>query len=89
MELKRGMIVKSKAGRDKDCIYVICDVKNEYVYLADGASRPLSRMKKKNRKHLQPVLKYGALCPASDGEIRKIIKDYNSREGAAPQMRED
>ena len=26
MELKRGMLVKSKAGRDKDCIYVIGDV---------------------------------------------------------------
>ena len=40
MELKRGMLVKSKAGRDKDCIYVIGDVRNEYVYLADGASKP-------------------------------------------------
>ena len=57
MELKCGMPVKSKAGRDKGCIYIIGDVKNEYVYLADGSSRPLCRMKKKNRKHLQLILK--------------------------------
>lgn len=84
MELKRGMLVKSKAGRDKGCIYVIGDVKNEYVYLADGAARPLCRMKKKNRKHLQPVLKIRADRPDSDEEIRKIIRNLESSEGKRP-----
>ena len=89
MELKRGMLVKSKAGRDKDCIYVIGDVRNEYVYLADGASKPLCRMKKKNRKHLQPILKDGIQCPGRDEEIRKVIRNLESSEGARPQVRED
>ncbi len=35
MELKPGMFARSKAGRDKDCIYVIRSVNDEYVYLAD------------------------------------------------------
>ena len=89
MELKCGMPVKSKAGRDKGCIYIIGDVKNEYVYLADGSSRPLCRMKKKNGKHLQPILKDGMKWPGSDEEIRKVIRNLESSEGARPQVRED
>ena len=89
MELKCGMPVKSKAGRDKGCIYIIGDVKNEYVYLADGSSRPLCRMKKKNRKHLQPILKDEMKWPGSDEEIRKVIRNLESSEGARPQVRED
>ena len=76
MELRRGMLVKSKAGRDKDCIYVIGDVKNEYVYLADGALRPLSRMKKKNIRHLQPILSVKAGSISDDQEIRHVIREY-------------
>lgn len=36
MELKPGMLARSKAGRDKDCIYVIRSVNDEYVYLANS-----------------------------------------------------
>ena len=54
MNYEPGMLARSRAGHDKGSIYVIISVKNEYVYLADGALRPLSRMKKKNIRHLQP-----------------------------------
>ena len=45
MLFKPGMLVKSKAGRDKGCIYVIIDVNAEYIYLADGVKRPVCRGK--------------------------------------------
>lgn len=89
MEFRRGMLVKSKAGRDKNCIYVVGDVKNEYVYLTDGASKPLCRMKKKNRKHLQPILKAGTYCPDRDVEIREIIRKYKSGGDTGLLLRED
>ena len=75
MNFEPGMLVRSKAGHDKNCIYVIISVKNEYVYLADGALRPLSRMKRKNVRHLQPILKIRA-ADLSDDEIRKVIRGY-------------
>lgn len=53
MELKPGMLARSKAGRDKDCIYVIRSVNDEYVYLADSLEEGTRRIKKKNRKHIQ------------------------------------
>ena len=47
MQLEPGMLARSKAGHDKNCIYVIICVKDEYVYLADGQLRPVCRAKKK------------------------------------------
>lgn len=41
MQLEPGMLARSKAGHDKNCIYVIICVKDEYVYLADGQLRPV------------------------------------------------
>lgn len=53
-----GMLACSRAGHDKDGIYVIIMEGGEYVYLADGAGRPLERPKRKNRKHIQVIKKY-------------------------------
>ena len=47
MQMKPGMLVRSKAGHDKNCVYVIISVKDEYVYLADGQLRPSARQKRK------------------------------------------
>ena len=44
MELKPGMLARSKAGRDKDCIYVIRSVNDEYVYLADSLEERTRRI---------------------------------------------
>ncbi|TCK93437.1 ribosomal protein L14E/L6E/L27E [Natranaerovirga hydrolytica] len=52
-KLKLGQIVKSKAGRDKDRLFVIFEVKDEYVYLVDGDLRKLENPKKKKMKHIQ------------------------------------
>ena len=57
MVLKPGMLVKSKAGHDKNCIYVIIRVNDEYVYLSDGRKNTSGKLKRKNRKHLQVILK--------------------------------
>lgn len=74
MKLEAGMLARSKAGRDKDRIYVIIRVDNEYVYVADGELRPLLHMKRKNRKHLQPITKIRLCGRPEDAAIREIVK---------------
>lgn len=54
-ELKAASLVKSRAGRDKDELYIIIRTNGEYVYLSDGRKHPLSKQKRKNRKHLQLI----------------------------------
>ena len=42
-----GMLARSKAGHDKNCIYVIIHVNDEYVYLSDGQKHTFERLKRK------------------------------------------
>jgi len=46
-EMKAGMFAISKAGHDKGSLYLIKETEGEYVYLIDGAGRPLAKPKKK------------------------------------------
>lgn len=52
-----GMLAVSKAGHDKDMLYVIIGIDKEYVYLVNGKNHNLNAPKKKNRKHIQ-IIKY-------------------------------
>ena len=47
---KAGMLARSKAGHDMGKVYVIIEVDDTYVYLADGSIRTLKNLKKKDRK---------------------------------------
>ncbi|WP_312701600.1 KOW domain-containing RNA-binding protein [Sedimentibacter sp.] len=52
-DLKIGQIVKSKAGRDKDRVFIICSIFDEqFVFVCDGDLRKLNSPKKKKVKHL-------------------------------------
>lgn len=72
MELKPGMLARSKAGRDKDCIYVIRSVNDEYVYLANSLEEGTRRIKKKNRKHIQVIMKTGNVKCEAHGRIKHV-----------------
>lgn len=81
-----GMLASSKAGHDKDTVYVIVKEETEYIYLVDGKVRTLDKPKRKNKKHIQIIKK----CPdpdtalqiksgcADDMMIRKFIKKYKA-----------
>ena len=72
MVLEPGMLARSKAGRDKDCIYVIISVNDEYVYLADTPVGDARRIKKKNRKHIQVIKKTGNVKCEAHGRIKHV-----------------
>ena len=52
-----GLLASSKAGHDKDKIYVIIREDKEYVRLADGKYKTNANLKKKRKKHIQ-IIKY-------------------------------
>ena len=52
-----GLLASSKAGHDKDKIYVIIREDKEYVWLADGKYKTYANLKKKKKKHIQ-LIKY-------------------------------
>ena len=79
MKLEPGMLAVSKAGRDKGHVYVIIDAGKEYVYVADGELRPLRHMKRKNTKHLQPILKMRLEEMPDDTAVRNIISTFTQQ----------
>lgn len=46
MDYEFGMLAWSRAGHDKDKLYVIIKTEGEYVYLSDGRLKPVERPKK-------------------------------------------
>ena len=52
--LRPGAIVRSLAGRDQGCCYVVVQqVDERLVAVANGRQRPIDRPKQKNRRHLE------------------------------------
>lgn len=55
MELKKGMLARSKAGHDKDQLYVVLSIEENNAWLVNGTTKPVDGAKKKKLKHLQPI----------------------------------
>jgi len=80
----KGQMVMSKAGHDKDNIYVISSIEDEYLYLVDGRLRKLTNPKKKKKMHVQPInyvdtklkSKFDANENVINEEIKYAIKQY-------------
>lgn len=53
-----GYMGISRAGHDRDRVYLIIGEDQEYVYLADGKFRDFDHPKKKKKKHIQVIKKY-------------------------------
>lgn len=75
-----GMLAKSKAGHDKGHIYIILSVDETYVYLSDGRIRTAGHLKKKKKKHVQPIHKRYDVTGADDVAIKRILKEYKEKD---------
>lgn len=81
-----GQYVISRAGHDKDMLYVIVAEEGDFVYLSDGRLKLPDNPKKKRRKHVQPInrtVEETLLERLTAGEavepeaIKYAIKQYN------------
>ena len=50
-----GEFATSKAGHDKDRLYMIVGEEEEWVYLCDGRLRGVEHPKKQKQKHIQII----------------------------------
>ena len=86
-----GELATSKAGHDKDRLYMIVGEEGECVYLCDGRLRGVEHPKKKKTKHIQiihssaqdtliQIIKQNLPGERDeiDRQIRKTLEDYLS-----------
>ena len=83
MDILKGSLVYSKAGRDKGRLFMVMDKEADLVYLADGDTRRMDNPKRKKLKHIisanyMPELDIDAI---SDSGIRKVLSEYSERVG--------
>jgi len=84
-----GELATSKAGHDKDRLYMIVGEEGECVYLCDGRLRSVEHPKKKKKKHIQIIhssaqdtliqtIKQNLPGERDeiDRQIRKTLEDY-------------
>lgn len=84
-----GELATSKAGHDKDRLYMIVGEEGECVYLCDGRLRGVEHPKKKKKKHIQiihssaqdtliQIIKqnFPGERDEIDRQIRKTLEDY-------------
>ena len=77
---EKGMLAKSLAGHDKGKVYVIINIEETMVYLADGENRTLDKLKKKKKKHVQLIRQKNQIDDADDASIKKILNNYKKTE---------
>ena len=86
-----GELATSKAGHDKDRLYMIVGEEEEWVYMCDGRMRGVEHPKKKKKKHIQiihssaqdtliQIIKQNLPGERDeiDRQIRKTLEDYLS-----------
>lgn len=76
MDIVRGRIVRSKAGRDKDTFYIVVK-SDEAVWVANGRERKLSSPKRKNPKHLALTATVLSV-PETDKQLRRALRDFGA-----------
>lgn len=83
-----GMLAFSKAGHDKDRVYMIIDQDETFVYLCDGRLRTVDKPKRKKYKHIQIIKKIsdevrecldGGRTP-DDIMIRRTLDEFKKRQ---------
>ena len=82
-----GQFAISKAGHDKDALYVVVRQENDFVYLCDGRLKTPEKPKKKRLKHVQPVnrtvdeallKKLQSVGKVYADEIKHALKQYGN-----------
>ena len=79
MEIKRGTVVRSRAGHDAGLFMAVLETDGKYALTADGKTRTIVSPKRKNLIHLAPtatVLSEGEM--ESDSSLRKALKRFKA-----------
>ena len=70
-----GQFVISKAGHDKDEVYIIIEENDKQLLLSDGEYKKTGNPKRKNRKHVSFTTEY--LKPEQTEKLKLLDEEAN------------
>ena len=88
-EYSSTLLAVSRAGHDRDTVYVVLHSDDTYFWLVDGKRRTLENPKKKKQMHVQvishlPAELLGKMQSITlDAHVRKIISSYTRTDAEA------
>ena len=96
MDLRRGDVVRSLAGHDKDSLFCVMSTEGDVLLLANGKERKLNSPKRKRCKHVQRegssdrsvFLRLRAEEPVGDNELRKALAAFRDERNQMQSRRE-
>lgn len=80
MEIIKGSVVISRAGRDKGYFMAVVGEDKGILLVADGKERPIGRPKRKNPKHLQKTNHRIELEQLTDKKLRVFLRNLSTFE---------
>lgn len=84
MQFKKGMVVRSMAGHDKNRFYILMDIKDDRGFIADGKRRRLEKLKSKNLIHLSATKTvFDVSVLDTNLKIRRILFPFNDEQSTA------
>lgn len=82
MEFVRGLVVRSKAGHDKDGFFTVLSADSKSAVICDGKRRSLDKPKRKSKIHLAVT---NTVLPDSsmqtNREIRNALRSFAAEAG--------
>ena len=93
MNICKGDIIVSLAGRDAQRYFFVMDVEGEYLLLADGRKRMLEHPKRKKRKHVRLAARENSEAAEKirsgsgilNSELRRALAIYRREESSPNQ----
>ncbi len=79
-------LAKSKAGHDKNHVFLLYKEDDDFVYLVNGTTKTIAHPKRKKRMHVQLIENlpeslnvYGEKDSLTDDDIKAMLKIYADR----------
>lgn len=77
MDIVKGSIVRSKAGKDKGVYFVVLEIEGGYALIADGRRRRVEKPKRKKLIHLAATSSVYEGSAQTNPQIRKVLFSFN------------
>ena len=79
VNIPKGSVVKSLAGRDQGVYYVAVEAEDRFVFIADGRERKLEKPKRKNVKHISPVGKRIEIVGLTNKKLKRLLSELSTQ----------
>ncbi len=79
VNIPKGSVVKSLAGRDQGGYYVAVEAEDRFVFIADGEERKLEKPKRKNVKHISPTRRVIDVTDLTNKKLKRLLSEFSTQ----------